>query len=128
MASAASLLLPKTAPAGPESQSVYRVIYVVATHPQGWEEATAVCVTEVAKTITDLRIARVAEKDVAVYPDGTHCFRVKLAVSYRVDRRRLLPGGQVTTVRRYLVLANQRCVEPGNPSATGHIQHIAMTQ
>ena len=98
---------PATALAAVAASSVYRVSYVVATHDQGWAEAAQVAIADVAKSIPDLRIARVIEKDVALLEDGLVLYRVKLAVSYRIDRHRVLGDGTVTDVRRYLVVANQ---------------------
>ena len=99
--------------ASQDTRSVYRVVNIVATDYRCWEQAAAAGVAELAKSITDLRIARVVKNDVALHEDGTRSYRVKLAVSYRVDRQRVLGDGRITTVRRFLVLADQRA---GNES------------
>lgn len=87
--------------------SVYRVVEVMAAHTDGWEEAAATAITDLAKTIPDLRIARVVDKDVVLLDDGTRAYRIRLAVSYRLDRRKVEVDGAVTVVRRCLVVANQ---------------------
>lgn len=90
-----------------DPDSVYRVITAVATSTVGWEQAIAEGVADLGRSIDDLRLAKVIECDLAVDPDGAVLYRIKFAASYRVDRRRTLPGGVTTAVRRYLVLASQ---------------------
>lgn len=98
-----------TAPSGGrvEHDAVHRVIRAVAAHPDGWEQATAAAVAELAATIADLRLATVVDRRVAVEADGTLQYGVTLSLAYRVDRRRPLPGGGVATVQRILLLANR---------------------
>lgn len=87
--------------------AVHRVIRASATHPDGWEQATAAAVADLAGTIADLRLAKVVDRRVAIGPDGTLQYGVTLSLAYRVDRRRAAPGGGVTTVWRVLLLANR---------------------
>lgn len=104
-----------------DPESVYRVVQLVATHPVSWEAAAAAAIDEATKTISDLRVAQVVELDAVVGEDGTaSAFRVRLKVSYRIDRRRRSPEtGEVSTVRRYLVVANQTV---GGPALTAAIR------
>jgi GABA permease len=90
-----------------DPDSVYRVIELVASHPASWESAAAAAVAEATKTITDLRVARVVELDTVVRDDRVAAYRVRLKLSYRVDRRRRDASGGTEVVRRYLVVANQ---------------------
>jgi flavin-binding protein dodecin len=90
----------------PEGQSVYRVVTIVATHPNSWSDAVVEGIGELAKTITDLRVARVVEFDTVVRRGHIERYRVKLQVSFRIDRLRMLDG-KIAAVRRYLVVANQ---------------------
>ncbi|MEA3214319.1 MAG: hypothetical protein QOJ19_475 [Acidimicrobiia bacterium] len=90
----------------PECQSVYRVVTIVATHPNSWADAAVEGIGELAKTISDLRVARVVEFDTVVQRGHVERYRVKLQVSFRVDRLRMLDG-KIAAVRRYLVVANQ---------------------
>jgi flavin-binding protein dodecin len=94
-----------------ELDSVYRVVVIVASHPDGWAEAVAAGIAELAKTITDLRVARVVERDTLVRQGRVVAYRVKLQVSFRVDARRLI-SGRTATVRRYLVVANETASAP----------------
>lgn len=90
----------------PECQSVYRVVTIVATHPNSWADAAIEGIGELAKTINDLRVARVVEFDTVVRRGHIERYRVKLQVSFRIDRLRMLDG-EIAAVRRYLVIANQ---------------------
>jgi flavin-binding protein dodecin len=90
----------------PDCRSVYRVVTIVATHPNSWADAAVEGITQLSKTISDLRVARVSELDTVVRKGHIERYRVKLQVSFRIDRRRMLEG-RLETVRRYLVVANQ---------------------
>lgn len=90
-----------------DPNSVYRVIQMVAGHSESWEEAAAVAVAEATKTIADLRVAQVVEFDTLVRESKVVAYRVRLKVSYRMDRRRSSEQGGEVEVRRYLVVANQ---------------------
>jgi flavin-binding protein dodecin len=88
-----------------DADSVHRVITIVATDACSWAEATRTGVAELAKTITDLRVAQLVERDTVVRYGKVIAYRVKLQVSFRIDARRMI-SGQSTTVRRYLVVVN----------------------
>jgi GABA permease len=90
-----------------DPDSVYRVVQLVASHRDSWEAAAADAIAEATKTITDLRVAQVVEFDTAVRDGSVVAYRVRLKVSYRVDRRRRSAAGETQMVRRYLVVANQ---------------------
>ncbi len=94
-----------------ELDSVYRVLTVVASHPDSWAKAADTGIAELAKTITDLRVAKVTRRDTVVRFRRVVAYRVELQVSFRVDARRMI-GGQASTVRRYLVLANETTPAP----------------
>jgi GABA permease len=104
-----------------DPDSVYRVVQLVATHPVSWEAAAAEAIDEATKTISDLRVAQVVDLDTLVGENGlASSYRVRLKVSYRIDRRRRSPEtGEVQTVRRYLVVANQTV---GGPALTSAIR------
>jgi flavin-binding protein dodecin len=104
-----------------DPDSVYRVVQLVAAHPDSWEAAAAAAIEEATKTISDLRVAQVTELDTLIGEGGgPAAFRVRLKVSYRIDRRRRSPEtGEVRTVRRYLVVANQTV---GGPALTAAIR------
>lgn len=101
-----------------ELDSVYRVLTIVASHPTSWAEAAHAGVADLAKTIGDLRVARLVERDALVRHGRVVAYRVKLQVSYRVDARRVIDG-HTATVRRYLVVANETTASPALAAALG---------
>lgn len=90
-----------------DPDSVYRVVQLVGSSPESWEVAAATAIADATKTITDLRVAQVVELDTTVREGRAAAYRVRLKVSYRIDRHRQTPSGQTVLVRRYLVVANQ---------------------
>lgn len=99
---------PAPAPAG----SVYKVIRLVASSPVSWEDAARRGVAEGAKTIRDLRVARLTQTD-AVVRDGVLVYRVKLEMSFRLDRMRAVEGrAEPVLVHRCLIVANQTLTSP----------------
>jgi flavin-binding protein dodecin len=89
-----------------DPSSVYRVVRIVATDPSSWERAAAHAVEDLAKSIGDLRVARVIERDAVVREGSVRCYRVKIEASYRLDRRRTVESGVSITTSRYLVVVN----------------------
>jgi flavin-binding protein dodecin len=88
---------------------VEKVISLVSTSTESWEAAAKAGIAEATKSIRDLRIARVVEKDVQIVDGSIARYRIKLEVSFRVDRIRpgLTPDSAPIEVRRYLIVANQ---------------------
>jgi flavin-binding protein dodecin len=99
-----------------DPDSVHRVLTLVATHPTSWEDAAAVAIADLGKTIRDLRVARVVELDTSMRDGQVTSYRLKLEVSYRIDRRRRVDG-RVETVRRCLVVANRTVGSPALAAA-----------
>jgi flavin-binding protein dodecin len=91
--------------------SVYRVVRIVASHPSSWADAAVDGIAELAKTITDLRVAEVVERDTVVRHGRVAEYRVTLRVSFRIDARRRV-GDETVAVRRCLVVANQTVSSP----------------
>jgi GABA permease len=90
-------------------EHTYRVIRLVATSTDSWEQAARNGVAEAAKTIDGLRQARVTAMD-AVVRDGTAgSFRLELEVELQLDRSRPshVAGQPNVTVKRYLIVANE---------------------
>ena len=48
------------------AESVYKVIELVGTSSEGWEQAVAAAVTRASQSVRDLRIAEVSELDVQI--------------------------------------------------------------
>ena len=68
----------------PVGNSVYKVIEIVGTSENSWEDATASAVATAAKTLRDLRVAEVVEQDVTINEDGTvDQYRCRLSISFK---------------------------------------------
>lgn len=64
-------------------ESVYKVIELIGTSPNSWEEAARNVVETAAKSLKDLRIAEVAELDMKVEDGKVSAYRVKVKVSFK---------------------------------------------
>ena len=65
------------------SDSVYKVIELVGTSPESWEKAAANAVETAAKSLRDLRIAEIAQLDLAVEEGKVVAYRAKVKVSFK---------------------------------------------
>ncbi len=65
--------------------SVYRVIDVIGTSTQSWEDAAVTAVNTARKTLRDLRVAEVVEQDLLIDDDGGIVYRTKLRLSFKYE-------------------------------------------
>ena len=65
--------------------SVYRVIDVIGTSTQSWEDAAGTAVTTARKSLRDLRVAEVVEQDLQIGDGGEIIFRSKLRLSFKYE-------------------------------------------
>jgi dodecin len=65
--------------------SVYRVIDVIGTSTQSWEDAAVTAVSTARKSLRDLRVAEVVEQDLHVEDSGEITFRSKLRLSFKYE-------------------------------------------
>jgi len=65
--------------------SVYRVIDVIGTSSQSWEDAALTAVSTARKSLRDLRVAEVVEQDLNVEDSGEVIFRTKLRLSFKYE-------------------------------------------
>ncbi len=63
--------------------SVYKVIEVIGTSPDSWEDASKKAVEKVASHLEDVRVARVVELDVRLEDNKLTLFRSRLKVSFK---------------------------------------------
>ncbi|MFQ5936147.1 MAG: dodecin family protein [Acidiferrobacterales bacterium] len=67
--------------------SVYKVIELVGTSSESWEDAAKSALGTAAKSLKDLRVAEVSKLDVALDDKGNVSrFRVKLDVSFKIRK------------------------------------------
>jgi flavin-binding protein dodecin len=67
------------------SNSVYRVIEVVGTSAQSWEDAAASAVETASGSLRDLRIAEVTRLDLTVEDGKVASFRARLNLSFKYE-------------------------------------------
>jgi dodecin len=65
--------------------SVYRVIDVIGTSTQSWEDAAVTAVTTTRKSLRDLRVAEVVSQDLNIADGGEITFRTKLRLSFKYE-------------------------------------------
>ncbi len=65
------------------SDSVYKIIEVVGSSPNSWEDAARNAVETAAKSLTDLRIAEIAELDMRVEEGKVTAYRARVKISFK---------------------------------------------
>lgn len=65
------------------SDATYKVVDIIGSSPNSWEEATKVAVEKAGSHIADLRIAEVVAQDVKIENGKVTAFRTKLSLSFR---------------------------------------------
>jgi dodecin len=68
-----------------DAVSVYRVIDVIGTSTQSWEDAAVTAVATARQSLRDLRVAEVVEQDLHVEDGGEVTFRTKLRISFKYE-------------------------------------------
>ncbi|MGE5286571.1 MAG: dodecin family protein [Micromonosporaceae bacterium] len=63
--------------------SVYKVIDIIGTSGNSWEEAAAEAVRTARQTIRDIRVAEVVKQDIHLEEDGAITYRTKLQISFK---------------------------------------------
>ena len=63
--------------------SVYKVIELVASSPDSWEEAAKTAIETAAASVRDLRVAEVTELDLQIEDGGIIAYRAKVKVSFK---------------------------------------------
>jgi flavin-binding protein dodecin len=67
------------------SGSVYKVIEIIGTSKDSWEDAARIAVERAAKTVRDLRVAEVVHQDLIIEDGKATAFRTKLSVSFKYE-------------------------------------------
>lgn len=67
------------------SGSVYRVIEVVGSSTESWEDAAATAVETASGSLRDLRIAEVTRLDVTVEDGKVASYRARLNLSFKYE-------------------------------------------
>jgi flavin-binding protein dodecin len=67
------------------AESVYKVIELVGTSPDGWEQAVSSAVALASQSLRDLRIAEVSELDVTIENGKVSAYRAKVNISFKYE-------------------------------------------
>jgi flavin-binding protein dodecin len=65
--------------------SVYKVIDLIGSSPNSWEEAVKNAVEKASKSLKDLRVAEVKELDVKLEDGKVVAYRAKVSVSFKLE-------------------------------------------
>ena len=67
------------------SDGVYRVIDVIGTSTQSWEDAAKTAVATASKSLRDLRIAEVSKLDLKVEGGKVVAYRARVQLSFKYE-------------------------------------------
>jgi flavin-binding protein dodecin len=70
------------------TDSVYKVVELVGTSTQSWEDAAKRAVETAAGTLRDLRVAEVVKMDLAVENGKVQAYRTRVQVSFKYETSR----------------------------------------
>ena len=65
------------------SDGIYKVIELVGTSTESWEEAACKAVDRASNSLNDLRVAEVVEQDLKIEDNKVTAYRTKLRVSFK---------------------------------------------
>jgi len=63
--------------------SVYKIIELVGTSADSWEEAAKNAISTAAKSLKDLRIAEVMKQDIVIEEGKPIIYRTKVSLSFK---------------------------------------------
>ncbi|RJP27074.1 MAG: dodecin domain-containing protein [Actinobacteria bacterium] len=64
-------------------ESVYKIIEVVGSSPESWEDAAKKAVEMAGKSLKDLRIAEIADLDLKVEEGKVTAYRARVKISFK---------------------------------------------
>ena len=69
------------------SSSVYKIIELVGTSENSWEEAAKSAVETAGNTLKDLRIAEITKLDMKIENGKVAAFRARVALSFKYETK-----------------------------------------
>ncbi|SMC61385.1 hypothetical protein SAMN02746065_105189 [Desulfocicer vacuolatum DSM 3385] len=66
--------------------SVYKIIEVVGMSEKSWEDAAKTAITTVDNSVRDIRVAEVVKMDMRLEDNRIVAYRVKLKVSFKLEK------------------------------------------
>ncbi len=67
------------------AETVYKVVEVIGTSTQSWEDAAKKAVETASKTLRDLRIAEVVKMDMKVENGKVLAYRTRVLLSFKYE-------------------------------------------
>jgi flavin-binding protein dodecin len=67
------------------AESVYKVIELIGTSTNSWEEAAKAAVDRAGKSLRDLRVAEVVQLDMQMDNGKIEAYRAKIKVSFKYE-------------------------------------------
>ena len=67
------------------ASSIYKVIELVGTSTDSWEEAARAAVERASQSLRDLRVAEVVELDMQITDGKVEAYRAKVKVSFKFE-------------------------------------------
>jgi flavin-binding protein dodecin len=67
------------------TSSVYKVIELVGTSTESWEQAARAAVERASQSLRDLRVAEVVELDMQITDGKIEAYRAKVKVSFKFE-------------------------------------------
>jgi flavin-binding protein dodecin len=65
--------------------SVYKVVEIIGTSNESWEDAAMTAVSKARETLRQIRVAEVVEQDLDLSESGSATFRTKLRLSFKYE-------------------------------------------
>lgn len=65
--------------------STYKIIELVGTSPNSWEEAAKGCVETASKSLRDLRIAEIIKLDMTLDDGKVALYRARVSISFKYE-------------------------------------------
>ena len=65
------------------SDSVYKVIEIIGSSSDSWEDAAKQAIDRASRSLEELRVAEVVEQDLKIEDGAIVAYRMKLRISFR---------------------------------------------
>jgi flavin-binding protein dodecin len=65
------------------SDAVYKVIEIIGTSTESWEDAARTAVERAGKSLQDLRVGEVVEQDMKIEDGKVTAYRTKIRLSFK---------------------------------------------
>ena len=69
-----------------EEDKVYKIIELVGSSPNNWEEAVQVAVAQASKSLRDLRVVEVLKLDARIKDGVIAAYRAKVKLSFKYHK------------------------------------------